>query len=308
MVVAYQSADIISACLSAIPAACTRHTYEVLLVDNGDGSTERLVAEQFPGVRIIPSKGNVGFAAGNNLLAHSAKAPFLLLANPDLEMRAGAIDALLDGAARYPHAAAWGGVTLDRSGKPDIGNSVHVPSLTEMASRLLGRSITRLPEGATFENDERVEALSGGFVMFDRKAWDEAGGLDERYFLYCEEVDLFFRLARMGYEFWRIGAARAFHDAGHGNDFSSTRLLYRAAGTMEFARLHWTAPGQSLGFILIWLGAWQRYAAGLALGRWRPRLRKVGEGYRIMALAPGTWRHGYHPSSGLLAKLRAKSR
>lgn len=304
LVVAYNSASIIAACLEAIPRACTRHTYEVLLVDNGDGSSAELVAKNFPQVRIIPSMGNIGFAGGNNLLARSAQAPLLLLVNPDLQMRPGAVDELLSGVARHADAAAWGGVTLDREGRPDIGNSVHVPSLREMASRLLGRSLSRIEEGDDLQRDKQVHALSGGFVMFSRQAWDAAEGLDERYFLYCEEVDLFARLERMGFEFWRIGKARAFHDAGHGNDFSPMRLLYRAAGTMQFARLHWSYPQQICGFVLIWLGAFQRYAAGKLLGHWRPRLRKVGDGHRGLVFRPGHWHHGYHPTKGLLAKLK----
>lgn len=308
LVVAYQSAEVIGACLGSIAAACARYSHEVLLVDNGDGSTAALVAEAFPEVQIVPGRGNIGFAAGNNLLAQSACAPFLLLANPDLEMRAGAIDALLDAAARYPQAAAWGGVTLDRSGRPDIGNSVHVPSLKEMVSRLMGRSITRVDGDAEFTQDERVAALSGGFVMVSRAAWDKAGGLDESYFLYCEEVDLFYRLGRMGYDFWRIGAARAFHDAGHGHDFSPMRLLYRAAGTMQFMRLHRSPGEQLLGFALIWLGAFQRYLGGLVLGGWKPRLRKVGQGYRQVTLYPQDWRHGYDPARGLLARLKQRQR
>lgn len=306
LVVAYNSASIIAACLEAIPRACTRHTYEVLLVDNGDGSSAELVAKNFPQVKIVPSNGNIGFAGGNNLLAKSARASMLLLVNPDLQMRPGAVDELLSGAARYPDAAAWGGVTLNREGRPDIGNSVHVPSLKEMASRLLGRSLSRIEEGDDFERDQRAPALSGGFVMFSRPAWDAANGLDERYFLYCEEVDLFRRLERMGYNFWRIGKARAFHDAGHGNDFSPMRLLYRAAGVMQFAELHWSYPARICAFTLIWLGAAQRFAIGKLLGHWNPRLRRVGEGHRWLVFQPRHWRHGYHPTKGLLAKLRAK--
>jgi N-acetylglucosaminyl-diphospho-decaprenol L-rhamnosyltransferase len=304
LVVAYNSASIIADCLEAIPKACTRHNYEVLLVDNGDGGSAALVAKDFPQVRIVASRGNIGFAAGNNLLAQSAQAPLLLLVNPDLQMRAGAVDELLSGVGRHPEAAAWGGVTLDREGRPDIGNSVHVPSLKEMASRLLGRSLSRIEEGDDFERDEQVHALSGGFVMISRRAWDAADGLDERYFLYCEEVDLFARLALMGFVFWRIGKARAFHDAGHGNDFSPMRLLYRAAGTMQFARLHWSYPRQLSAFALIWLGAAQRYAAGKLLGHWRPRLRKVANGHRGLVFRPGHWRCGYHPTKGLLSKLK----
>lgn len=306
LIVAYNSQAIIAACLGSIPAACTRHTYEVLLIDNGDGASEALVSAKFPAAKIVRSRGNVGFAAGNNLLAAQARAPLFLLANPDLELTPGAIDALLDAARRYPAAAAWGGVTLDRTGHPDIGNSVHIPSLHEMASRLIGRSVSRLNRGDALLQDQRVEALSGGFVMFSRAAWDAAGGLDDRYFLYCEEVDLFYRLSAMGCEFWRIGSARAFHDAGHGNNFSQMRLLYRAAGIMQFAKLHWSYPNQMLGFILLWLSALQRYIFGEIFSFWNPHLRQISYGYRRMAFSPREWRHGYHPTKGLLAKLNQR--
>lgn len=304
MVVAYHSQDIIAECLDAIAPACTRYTYEVLFVDNGEGETAALVEKHYPHVRIVPGRGNIGFAAANNLLAKSAEAPMLLLVNPDLQLRPGAVDALMDGAQRHASAAAWGGVTLDRAGRPDLGNSVHVPSLREMASRLVGRSSARVDEDSTFVDDEQVDALSGGFVMFSRQAWDAAGGMDERYFLYCEEVDLFYRLTRMGRVFWRIAAARAFHDVGHGNDFSAARLMYRAAGTMQFARLHWSYSKTTAAFVLVWLSALQRYLAGKAFGDRRPRLRKIGDGYGPITRRPGYWRYGYHPSKGLLAKLK----
>jgi GT2 family glycosyltransferase len=303
LIVAYNSASLISACLNSIAPACVSAEYEVLLIDNGDGSTEALVRRDFPQVRTITSQGNVGFAAGNNILAREAKAPLLLLANPDLEMRGGAIDELLRASRRYPDAAAWGGVTLGRDGRPDIGNSVHVPSLGEMASRLIGRSNLRLDESDDLADDQLAPVLSGGFVMFPRTIWKDAGGLDERYFLYCEEVDLFYRLAQQGHHFWRIGSARVFHDAGHGNDFSEARLLYKAAGTAQFALIHWSRPRQIMGFALTWLNALLRYGLGALFGTVSPRLARISKGYRGVALKPGAWRHGYDPHKGLLARL-----
>lgn len=302
LIVAYQSADVISAGLVAIASACTRYHYEVLLVDNGDGSTASLVGDKFPDVRIIPGQGNIGFAAGNNLLARSTNAPLLLLANPDLAMCPGAIDALIDAARRYPDAAAWGGVTLNRAGQPDIGNSVQIPSLREMAGRLFGRSHARLSDNELLFNDSKVAALSGAFVMFSRAIWDQAGGLDERYFLYCEEVDLFYRLSKTGCEFWRISSARAFHNIGHGNDLAAMRLLYRSAGMMQFARLHWPFPRQVTAFALIWLGAFVRYIIGKIAGNWDPHWRNISDGYRRVVFDPMDWYFGYDPDTGLIPK------
>jgi hypothetical protein len=309
LIVAYQSVDIIAACLASIPGACTRHACEILLVDNGDGSTADFVAGQYPHVTIVPSQGNIGFAAGNNLLAAQARGRYLLLLNPDVVLRSQAIDHLMDATAAHPSASAWGGVTLGRDDRPDLGNTVHIPSLHEMASRVLGRSSAARADPAQLDRDAEVEVLSGSFVLFARSAWDEAGGLDDRYFLYCEEVDLFHRLGQRGHRFRRVAAACAYHDIGHGAALSPTRMLYRAAGNMEFARRHWAGWEQGLAFFLLWLGAVQRVVIGAIVGRWAPRFKAVGASHRDIALRPHLWRHGYDPCQGLLAQLeRAKAR
>ena len=306
MVVAYNSQAVIAACLASIPGACTGSVYEVLLIDNGDGGTAALVGEQFPWVEIVPSRGNIGFAAGNNLTAAKAEGRYLLLLNPDVVLKPGAIDRLMDATTTYPEAAAWGGVTLDAHDRPDYGNTVQVPSLHEMASRVIGRSIARAKGGAApITTDQEVAALSGSFVMFTRSAWDEVGGLDERYFLYCEEVDLFYRLARRGHRFRKIAASLAYHDIGHGEAASPRRELYLNAGIMQFTLLHWSKTRSQLAFVLIWLAALQRFAAGRLFGAFRPSLARTADKHRLVVLRPHFWRHGYDPERGLLARLQS---
>lgn len=306
LVVAYNSVALIEACLASVPLACTRQRFEILLIDNGDGSTEAFVRDNFPAVRIVPSRGNIGFAAGNNALAAHASGAYVLLLNPDMKLFPGAIDALFEGVAAHPHASAWGGVTVDAQGKPDTGNAIPVPSLAEFASSALGRSLQENLPPERLERDAKVQLLMGGFVMFTRAAWDAAEGLDERYFLYCEEVDLFHRLAAMGHSFMRIAAARGHHEAGHGDGSSPMRLLYHAAGTTEFIRRHWSRPAALLGSFLFWIAATERYLAGRFLSRWIPRLKSREKAYRLVALYPGLWRHGYDKQRGLLVQLKQR--
>lgn len=303
LVVAYNSQAIISECLASIPAACTRFRYEVLLVDNGDGATADLAAARFPEVRIVPSRGNVGFAAGNNHLAARAKGRFLLLLNPDVVLKPEAVDRLMEATRTYPDAAAWGGVTLDRDDRPDLGNTVHIPSLREMASRVVGRSIAATTPLVGVDEDARVDVLSGSFAMFTRAAWDEVGGLDERYFLYCEEVDLFYRLGQRGHTFWRIMNSRANHDVGHGDATSPMRELYLNAGVVQFTRMHWSKSSAFIARVLILTLALQRYLLGKMLGwRWRG-LTVSARRQRLVALRPHYWWHGYDRELGLLARM-----
>ncbi|WP_298470058.1 glycosyltransferase family 2 protein [uncultured Erythrobacter sp.] len=304
LIVAFNSTDLIAACLDSIGPACRRHSHEVLLVDNGDSTTETLVRSQYPDVRIVESKGNVGFAAGNNWLASHARSDRFLLLNPDMELEPDAIDALLEGAAAHPEAAAWGGVTVDAGGSPDSGNAIAMPSLIEFVSTAMGRSIIGNSEMRGIDRDAEVEVLVGGFVMFDRSAWEQVSGFDERYFLYCEEVDLYYRLQKLGHRFWRIAEARGHHAVAHGQGLSPLRMLYRAAGTAEFVRSHWSVPKSFLARFLVWLAAFERVAAGRLLGKWRPRLSAMADGYRDVALRPHLWLHGYDRERGLLARLK----
>lgn len=303
LIVAYNSADLIEACIDSISPACVRHRFEILLIDNGDQTTASLVQARYPHVRIVESRGNIGFAGGNNALARHARAPLLLLLNPDMKLEPHAIDALLAGAERHSDAAAWGGVTLNANGTPDSGNAIAMPSMAELLSVAAGRSrIGSMPIRGVNE-DERVDVVSGGFVMFARSAWDAAGGLDERYFLYGEEVDLFYRLNKQGLAIWRIADARGFHAVGHGAGLSPMRLLYRAAGNMQFLHLHWSRIGAWTGAMLMWIAALERYLAGCLLGGIRPGIKAMGDGYRLVALKPHLWFSGYDPQTGLLAQL-----
>ncbi len=303
LIVAYHSEDLIEECIRAIAPACQRHTYEILLVDNADGGTARVVQQTFPEIQIVPGRGNVGFAAGNNWLARHSKGAYLLLLNPDMMLSPGAIDVLLDSRDKFPKAAAWGGVTIDARGLPDAGNAIAMPSLREMASVALGRSLIGNSASSTIDQDTQVDVLVGGLVMFSRTAWEAAHGLDERYFLYSEEVDLFARLAKMGYTFWRIPAAGGRHLTSHGNHLSPMRLLYRAAGSVEFVRQHWSWPAAQLAKVLIWIAAFERFAAGRLLARWKPHLRRLGDGYRYVALHPRYWMSGYDAQRGLMARM-----
>ena len=302
LVVAYNSRDFIDDCLHSAMSGASKNEIEVLLVDNGQDGTAELVAAHHPGVRIVAGRGNIGFAAANNLLASEARGRFLLLLNPDMSLEEGAIDALLAGAERHDGAGAWGGVTVDADGTVDTGNAIAIPSLKEFASGALGRSLAGRERARSVEEDREVPVLSGAFLMIRRNLWEEIGGLDERFFLYCEEVDLCHRLRQRGLALWQVARARGEHRAAHGATLSPKRLLLRTAGTVEFLRKHWSPWRRWIGTFLIWLAALERFLVGSTLGRGNRRLRELAHGYRDVALKPRLWMHGYDPVRGLMAR------
>ena len=293
LIVAYGSRGCIGACLDAVVAGGAEVRHEILLVDNGTDGSAALVAARFPQVRILPSQGNIGFARAVNMLARHARGRAVLLLNPDMVVEAGAIDSLVRASRGDAGTAAWGGVTVDAAGTADTGNMIAAPTLAGLARAVVGGGTPARGTG----DDPAV--LSGGFVLIDAQAWQEAGGFDEDYFLYSEEVDLFHRLRRKGWTLRRVEGARARHDIGHGNSLDPRRLLFMAAGKAEFLRKHRSAAARWTGVGLIWLAAWVRLAAGSVAGHGNAHWRALARGYRRVALAPGLWMHGYDPDRGL---------
>lgn len=86
------------------------------------------------------------------------------------------------------------------------------------------------------------------------------------------------------------------------------RLLYHAAGTMQFVRIHWSPIAARLAFALVWIGAMERFLAGRIMGRFIPRLQSRERAYRLVALRPGLWMRGYDKHSGLLVKLEKQTK
>ncbi len=294
LIVAYNSLEHIGRCIGAIPHAAPGIAVEVLLIDNGDGSTARFVGATFPEVRVVATRGNIGFGAGNNELARHARAPLLLVLNPDMVLSPDAILHLVALSREKPDGAGWGGMTLDESGAADASNHLGFPRLRTLARRLLFLGERGADPARTIGSGvSEVEVIMGGLAMIPQSSWQELGGFDEGYFLYCEETDFFLRARYAGKRAWRTPFATATHFAGSGNSHSPSRMLYQAAGLSHFMHKHWAWPKAWAGVLLWWLVAVERYALGCLTGRVWASARRIGGAYSTVAVRPAQWMNGY---------------
>ena len=148
-----------------------------------DGSAAAIAAA-FPGLRLIASGENLGFAKGNNLAAREAKGAYILLLNPDTLVLDHAIDRIVAFAERTPAAGIWGGRTLhgDRTLNPSsVFGRVTLWSLfcraTGLALIFKGSAFFN-PEGigAWDRGDEReVDVVQGSFFLVRRALWERLG-------------------------------------------------------------------------------------------------------------------------------------
>lgn len=206
-VVSWNTRDLLRACLRSLIPEVETGRVEVWVVDNAssDGSPEMVRAE-FPSVRLVESGGNLGFGPAVNEVARRVGSEWLAAANADIEVGTGAIEALLAAGTADPRA----GCVAPRLVRPDgsTQHSVHVfpPSHFLTRSFPIGRVNRRIGdryclEGSFDESRPReVDWADGAFLLLRRRAFDAAGGFDPRQWMYAEDLDLAWRLARSG---WR---------------------------------------------------------------------------------------------------------
>ncbi len=182
---------------------------EVVVVDNAstDGSVDGL-RRAHPGVRIVHSGGNLGYARAANLGIAATGAPVVAVLNPDTVLRPGAGPALTARFAAEPDLGAAGPRLCNTDGSV-YPSARRVPSLVDAVGHGLlffvwrDNPFTRRYReiGADPDRPRDVDWVSGAAVWLRRAALDDVGGWDERYFMYVEDVDLCWRLHRAG---WRV--------------------------------------------------------------------------------------------------------
>ncbi|RGP41506.1 hypothetical protein BPTFM16_01812 [Altererythrobacter insulae] len=291
LVVGFNSARFIERCFDAIERAVLGFHAQVLFINNGSDNSEAIIAEAFPWVEIIKSRGNVGFAAANNLLARHSSGEHLLLLNPDTAIDADAVSKLVDAAQMRPSFGILSGTTFI-----DSGGGAVLPMLTLPATGTLLRNLfpaRELPTPYGKSEVVEVEAVSGGFMFVRRDVWTALGGLDEQYFLYAEDLDFCHRAHQIGAKVGLVPNAEIRHTVGSGDQFSPERLRYKAKGDATYVRNHFSPIRAALNLFLMWLGFTIRWKAALLFSPFSKSRRERLWALAPLVFAPRRWMTGY---------------
>jgi GT2 family glycosyltransferase len=296
IIVSYNSEEHIGACLESVFARRENVTQQVIVVDNQsrDGTVE-LIRRDFPEVELVLPGENLGFAKGVNLGVKHSDAEFVLLLNPDTEILENAVDVIVDFARKNPGHGLYGGRTFQPDGSLEPSSCWGAPTLWSMA--LFAFGITTLaprnrwldPESlGNWKRDSirEVGVITGCFLLSPTTVWRDLGGLDERYFMYGEDVDLALRARERGYRPIICPDARLIHEGGKSSEtpVHKTMLLYR--GKACLVRSHWTGAPQALGLFLLAAGTGLRAMVSSiislirrpeAAGRWQTLWKKRDE-------------------------------
>jgi GT2 family glycosyltransferase len=196
VIVSYNTRDDLARCLDALQATPPAATHEIVVVDNGstDGSVDAVRAH--PGVRLIESGGNVGFARANNLGIRSTGSELVLLLNPDTVVPPSAIDRLVARLDGRPDAAVIGPRIVDGQGIPELSFGAALTPWREFRRKAIDRfdrhglAVARRAIAQATSREANVDWVTGACLLARRADLEAAGLFDERYFLYVEDVDL----------------------------------------------------------------------------------------------------------------------
>lgn len=222
VLVAWNSADDLPRALSSLHDQVA----EAIVVDNASGDGSADVARRH-GARAIENRDNRGFARAANQGLREARTPFVLLLNPDAELRPSALDALRRVLGRRPRAAVVGPRTRNEDGSIQVSVGSDLTPVSERRQRRLVLGVARRDPAILREAEETASRehtpdwVSGACWLARRGALESVGLFDEGYFLYEEDADLCRRLRAAGWEIAFTPEAEAVHRQGRSADRSA---------------------------------------------------------------------------------------
>lgn len=208
-------------------------SYEIIVVDNASGDDSLIKLQDYfkDKVKFIESKENNGFAAGNNLALRQVKSDYVLLLNSDTVVWENTLENVYSYMEQHTDVGACGcrvrleGGELDKACKrtfPNVKNSFfrlfHIPNKSQDDNY----NLTDLPDDEVYE----IDCLTGAFMFIRDRALEDAGLLDETFFMYGEDIDLCYRIKEVGWKIVYYGKNSITHFKGASSKKQKNKLIY----------------------------------------------------------------------------------
>ena len=285
VVLSWNTKQLTLACLRALHAETPRHAREVIVVDNGshDGSADAIAAD-YPAVKLLRNPDNRLYARGNNQGVELAQGQFVCTLNSDTEVRAGALDLLVDWLLANPDYGCAaprlcdpdGGVQHACQRFPTLWTALCFDSFwgrfwpgTRVVSRYLMRDVDHRPAAD-------VDQPPGACCVLHRAEWQQLGGFDETLSLFYNDVDLCLRLWQRGRRIRYVADAEVMHHRGASTkNFARMLVLWHKNRSAYYGK-HWGTFGRLWIRACVRLRIWEEWI-GIGLRNRRDPGRKKAE-------------------------------
>jgi N-acetylglucosaminyl-diphospho-decaprenol L-rhamnosyltransferase len=237
----------VDGCLRSIADQRPTVDHEIVVIDNAstDG-TPAMVRERWPAARVIDAGANLGFARGNNLGFRQTFGELVLLLNPDTRVGPGALSALVALLDARPDAAIVGPRLVDEAGRAELSFGSMLSPLVELRRKTLNAAYERgFPLVAGYvagrvRRPREVDWVSGACLLVRRADAEAAGLMDERFFMYTEDVDFCAAIRARGRKVLFTPDAEVIHLRGRSraSAAAATEQAYRRSQLVFYEKHH----------------------------------------------------------------------
>jgi len=263
IIVSFNTNDILSACVKSVIKNTYDIDYEIIVVDNGskDGSlgTIKELEKMFPQVHLVDAKSNLGFGKANNLGCQKANGEYFLFLNSDTLIFDNAIKESLDNLKKIPTCGVYSckllnpDKTVQASGGqfPTFGNVFAWQFFIDDLP-LIGNLVPSFhPKTSSYNKNKKLDWVTGAFMLIPERAFREAGGFDENIFMYTEEMELCFRLKKLGFQTIYSTSSAIIHlgGASGGSVFAITNEVKNMIYFWKKHKPNWQLPFIKFFFI-----------------------------------------------------------
>ncbi len=256
IIVSYNVKDYLWQCLTSLQEALRDIDAEVIVFDNhSHDETVKYLRPLFSAVKFISCNHNLGFAKANNHAIRQSKGKYVLLLNPDTFVAGDTIRRALAFMEAHPQAGGAGVRMTNPDGTDAKESRRGIPTPLTAMFKFAGLC-SRFPKGKRtghyymgwlpWDEEAKIEIISGAFFLLRRTALEQIGLLDENFFMYGEDIDLSYRLLEGGWENWYL-PLRILHYKGESTQKSSFRyvhVFYKAM--LIFCKKHYRGMGRLL--------------------------------------------------------------
>jgi len=253
VIVSYNTRDTLVRCLKALHDSPPKVAHQIIVVDNAssDGTVD-LIHTKWPSLRIIQMGFNAGFSAANNAAIDSSQSELVLLLNSDTVPAPNSVDNLVSALDDNSDVAAAGPRLINLRGQIELSFGRMISPWNEAWQKLVTLGITeQFPFFTSWlkrktHTTHYPDWISGACMLVRRTDGDTVGWLDERYFLYTEDVDFCAALRAVGHRILFTPDAEVVHIGGQSgsSDPLATHYLYRKSHLAFYAKHHprWLGP------------------------------------------------------------------
>lgn len=244
IIVNYNAKNLLKNCIDSIYKSNNKINFEIIVIDNAsqDGSRQ-LITNLYKDVKWIQNDKNVGFAAANNKAIINSRGKYCLLLNNDTIVLEKAFDKLVDFIEKHNEAGAVGprvlneDGTLQRSCRRGLPNAINSFGYFTKLYKIFPKSKALGSYAMSYVSDNishEVEALSGAAMLIRTDLLKKLHGLDEKFFMHFEDIDLCLRIGRMGYKLYYVHDSQIIHIKGQSSKLRSKKIIYDYHNSLKY--------------------------------------------------------------------------